>query len=72
MFCHNISKGIAGLFNYKHIKYKSGSSEKLRINEYLENIRPYLRHMLDTLQNILSMENSLYNENELRVNNRFP
>ena len=43
-------KKIADIFDDKYIEYTSGSDENLTIRKYLENIRPYLQDMIDTLK----------------------
>ena len=41
---------VGGAFGDKHMERKSECDEKLKIEQYLENIRPYLRDMIDHLK----------------------
>lgn len=42
-------KKIKGSFNDKYIEYENASDEKLTVAKDLENIRPYLRDIIDDL-----------------------
>ena len=43
-------KKIASAFDDNYIKYKIKGDEKLSIEQYLENVRPYLHDMIDNLK----------------------
>ena len=52
-------KKIVGAFDDKYIKYESGSDEKLTIEKYLENVRPYLRDRIEDLKTFVSKTGSV-------------
>ena len=48
-WCNWQIKKIKGSFNDKYIEYENASDEKLTVAKYLENIRPYLRDIIDDI-----------------------
>ena len=45
-------KKIAGFFDDKYIEYESEGSEALSIEQYLEEIRPYLGNLINDLRTL--------------------
>lgn len=49
MLSYYMRNKIVGVFIDKYIEYESDSDDKLTINEYLENTKPYLCDMINNL-----------------------